>query len=193
VIIIGTSKFVEGAWITVLLIPALVIGFFQVRAHYQNVARQLSLRGLPPSLQPSPPPRVIVPISGIHRGVVDAINFARSISKHVTAVYIELEPGAGRQVREQWEQWWPDVGLAVVPSPYRSIIGALLDYLDETDRQHNDGQLAVVVLPEFVPARWWQSLFHNQTAWLIKAALLYRRRHLGFQRVIIDIAYHLRH
>ncbi len=161
VIIIGTSKFVEGAWITVLLIPSLVIGFLQVRAHYQNVARQLSLRGLPPSLQPSPPPRVVVPISGIHRSVVDAINFARSISKHVTAVYVELEPGAGQKVREQWEQWWPDVTLAVVPSPYRSIVGVLLDFLDETDRQHNDGQLAVVVLPEFIPARWWQSLFHN--------------------------------
>jgi hypothetical protein len=192
VIVIGVSKFVEGAWITVLLIPTLVAGFLQVRAYYREVARQLSLRGLPPSLQPFPSPRVVVPISGVHRGVVDAINFARSISRHVTAVYIELEPGAGQHICEKWEHWWPDVPLAVVPSPYRSIIGPLLDFLDEIDQQHNDGQLAVVVLPEFIPAKWWQSLFHNQTAWLIKAALLYRRRHLGFQRVIIDIPYHLR-
>jgi hypothetical protein len=77
---------------------------------------------------------------------------------------------------------WP-IGLA--------IVGPLLDYLDRTDDEHADGQLATVVLPEFVPARWWHSLLHNQTAWLIKAALLYRRRHLGYQRAIVDIPYHL--
>jgi len=110
----------------------------------------------------------------------------------VTAVYVELEPEAGDKIRETWEAWWPDVPLVVVSSPYRSIIAPLLDYLDETDRQHNDGQLATVILPEFVPARWWQSLLHNQTAWLLKAALLYRRRQSGFQQAIIDIPYHLK-
>jgi len=94
-------------------------------------------------------------------------------------------------VRERWAEWWPDVPLAVQPSPYRSIVGPLLEYLDETDRCHNDGQLATVILPEFVPARWWHNLLHNQTTWLIKAALLYRRRQHGYQRVIIDIPYHL--
>jgi len=135
---------------------------------------------------------VVIPVSGVHRGIFDAINFARSISRDVTAVYVELEPGAGQRIREKWEHWWPDVPLVVLPSPYRSVIGPLLDFLDETDRQHRDGQLATVVLPEFIPARWWENLLHNQTAWLIKAALLYRRRHLGFQRTIIDVPYHLK-
>jgi hypothetical protein len=193
VLVIGASKFLEGAWITIVLIPALVAGFLQVRAHYRGVARQLSLRGSPPSPQPAPSPRVVVPISGVHRGVVDAINFARLISREVTALYVELEPGAGQEIRQKWEQWWPDVPLVVVPSPYRSIVGPLLDFLDEVDQQHHDGRPTVVVLPEFVPAKWWQGLLHNQTAWLIKAALLYRRRNSGFQRVIIDVPYHLRH
>jgi hypothetical protein len=191
-VIVGVNKFVEGAWIIVALIPMLVAGFLQVRAHYRAVARQLSLEGLPPSLRPHPPARVVVPISGVHRGVVEAINFARSISTQVTAFYIELEPGAGQRIREEWEAWWPEVPLAIAPSPYRSTVGPLLDFLDETDRQHNDGQQAVVVLPEFVPAHWWQELLHNQTALLIKAALLFRRRQSGFQRVIIDVPYHLR-
>jgi amino acid transporter len=191
-IIIGASKFVEGAWVTILLIPLLVAIFLQIKSHYRQVAGQLSLRGLPPSPKPLPPPRVVVPISGVHRGIVDAIAYARSISKDVTAVYVELEPGSGQRIREKWEQWWPDVPLVVVSSPYRSIVRPLLDFLDETDRQHDDGQLATVVLPEFVPARWWQALLHNQTAWLLKAAMLYRRRHLGYQRAIIDVAYHLR-
>jgi hypothetical protein len=133
-----------------------------------------------------------MPISGIHRGMFDAVNFARSISENVTAVYVELKPGAGEQVRQQWQQWWPDVPLEVIPSPYRSIIGTFLDFLDEIDRQHNDGQMAIVVMSEVVPYKWWQELLHNQTSFLLRAALLYRRRQFGFQRVIIDVPYHLR-
>jgi amino acid transporter len=192
VLIIGVSKFAEGAWITILVIPAMVAGFLKIRAHFREVGRQLSLRGLPPNLKPFPPPRVVVPISGVHRGTVDAITYARSIARAVTAVYIELEPDAGQRIRKDFADWWPDVPLVILPSPYRSIVGPLLDFLDETDRQHNDGQLAAVVLPEFIPAKWWQGLLHNQTAWLIKAALLYNRRHFGFQRVIIDVPHYLR-
>jgi amino acid transporter len=191
-VIVLYSKFLEGAWMTVLLIPLLVIGFSQISRHYQQVRKQLSLKGLPPSLKPFPPPRVVIPISGVHRGIVDAVDFAQAISKNVTVVYIELEPGSGEKVREQWDRWWPDIPLVVIASPYRSIVGPLLDFLDETDHENNDGQLATVILPEFVPARWWQALLHNQTTWLIKTALLYRRRTLGYQRVIIDIPYHLR-
>ena len=193
VVVVVVSKFIEGAWITVLVIPIIVAVFLRVRTHYREVASQLSMDGLPPSLKPVPIPRIVVPISGVHRGIVDAINFARSISDNVTAVYVELEHGAGERVRQKLAEWWPDVNLAVVPSPYRSVIGPLLEFLDETDRLHNDGQLAALVLPEFIPAKWWQSLLHNQTAWLIRAALLYRRRFSGFPRVIIDIPYHLRH
>ena len=124
--------------------------------------------------------------------MVGAVNFARSISKDVTAVYVELEPGAGERARADWEGWWPDIPLVVVSSPYRSITQPLIQFLDETDEQHHDGQLASILLPEFVPARWWQTLLHNQTAWMLKAALLYGRRKHGFQRVIIDIPYHLK-
>jgi amino acid transporter len=191
-IVIGVSKFREGAWITVVVIPALVFSFLQVRRHYQSVGHQLSLRGLPPDIKPFPPLRVVIPVSGVHRGMIDAVNFARSISSDVTAVYIELEPEGAKQVREQWQRLWPDVKLAVVPSPYRSIVRPLLDYLDEIDSQHHDGRLAAVVLPEFVPAKWWQALLHNQTTWMLKTALLYRRRNQGYQRVIIDIPFHLK-
>jgi amino acid transporter len=189
-VIVGVSKFTEGAWISLLLIPLLVGIFLPIRAHYRELGRQLSLDGSSISLQKFAPLRAVVPISGVHRGDVDAVNFARSITKNVTAVYVELEPGSGAQVQQEWARWWPDVPLAIIPSPYRSIVGPLLDYLDLIDTRHNDGQAAVVVLPEFVPAKWWQSLLHNQTAWLLKVALLYRRRRKGFQRVIIDVPYH---
>jgi amino acid transporter len=188
-VVVGASRFAEGAWITILAIPLLALGFVRIRAHYRAVARQLSMRGLEPACDPCPAPRVVIPVSGVHRGIIDAIAFARSISDDVTAVYVELEPGAGEHVRERWQQWWPDVPLVVLASPYRSIVGPLLEFLDQTDREHADGQFATVVVPEFIPAHWW--LLHNQTAWLIKAALLYRRRRLGYQRVIVDIPYHL--
>ena len=82
--------------------------------------------------------------------------------------------------------------LVTVPSPYRSIVAPLLEYLDRTDMEINDGQQAVLILPEFVPAHWWQGFLHNQTAWLIKMALLYGKRHFGYQRVIIDVPYYLK-
>ncbi len=190
--VIAVSKFLEGAWITLILLPMIVALFLKISAHYEEVSRELSMRGLPPSLKPAPKPRVVVPISGVHRGMIDAIAFARSISDDVTAVYVELDPGTGEKVKERWKRWWPDVPLEIVASPYRSVIGPLLDFLDENDLKHNDGQLAIVVLPEFIPAKWWQTLLHNQTAWLLKTVLLYRRRNLGFQRVIIDVPYHLK-
>ena len=191
-LVVGISKFAHGAWITILLIPLLVLIFLRIRTHYREVAAQLSLGGLAPSTGPGPTPRVVIPISGVHRGIADAVAYGQSISKDVTAVYVELEPGAGEAIREKWQRWWPDILLVVLSSPYRSTIGPLLDFLDETDQEHDDGQLATVVLPEFVPAQWWHGLLHNQMAWLIKAALLYRRRRQGFQRAIIDVPYHLR-
>jgi amino acid transporter len=191
VVVVGVSRFIEGAWITVLLIPALVFAFLKIRAHYQQVSEELSLGEKAGGPQALVSPRVVVPISAVHLGMLDAIDYAKSISRDVTAVYVEVEPGAGQRIREEWNRHKLGVPLAVVSSPYRSVVGPLLEYLDETDGQHDDGQLATVVLPESVSARWWHNLLHNQTAWLIKAALLYRRRHLGFQRVIVDVPYHL--
>ena len=190
-VVVIISKFMEGAWVTILLIPLIVIGFYRIYTHYERVRNELSLKGLPPSLKPVETTRVVIPISGIHRGMVGAVNFARSISENVTAVYIELEPGTGERAKTEWKAWWPDVPMVVIHSPFRSIVGPLLQFLDETDAQHNDGQLAAVVLPEFIPGKWWQTLMHNQTAWLIKAALLYRRRKPGMERVVIDVPFHL--
>jgi amino acid transporter len=191
-LVVGITKFFEGAWITFLLMIVIITIFYRIRSHYQEVGRELSLHGLPPSLKPISASRVIIPISGVHRGIVEAVDFARSITSDITAVYVELEEDETKEVKEKWNRLWPDIPLKVVPSPFRSVIQPLLDFLDEMDSQANDGQLACVILPEFVPAKWWQTLLHNQTAWLLKAALLYHRRKHGGQRVIIDVPYYLR-
>jgi hypothetical protein len=150
-VVIGASKFAQGAWITVLALPLLVLVFLRIRAHYRRVATQLTREDLPPA-PPTPCPRVVIPISGVHRGMADAVDYARSISKDVTAVYVELEPGSGERIRDKWAHWWPNVLLVVLPSPYRSVVGPLLDFLDRTDEEHADGQLATVVLPD-LPSR----------------------------------------
>jgi amino acid transporter len=191
-LVVAVAKFLDGAWIVILVVPSLVAAFHAVRRHYAEVGRELSLRGLPPSLKPMPAPRVVVPVSGIHRGVVEALRYARSISDRVTAVYVEINPGDGEKVRQEWASWGQGVPLAVVPSPYRSIVGPLLEYLDQTDHDHNDAQRATVVMAEFVPAHWWQNLMHNQTAWLLRLALLYRRRRFGQVRALIDIPFYLK-
>lgn len=191
-VVIGVSKFSQGAWVVVIIIPLLATVFYRIRTHYLNVTEQISLREHPPSIKPLPPLRIVIPVSGIHRGMFEAINLAQSICSHVTAVYVEMVPGEGEQVKQKLQQIWPNVIFEIVPSPYRSIVGPILDFLDKTDRQNHDGQQAVLVLPELIPARWWQGLLHNQTAILLKAALLYRRRTTGFQRVIIDVPYHLK-
>lgn len=193
ILVVGASKFVEGAWISVLMIPAVVYVFKRIHRHYTGVAEQLSMHGLPPSLRPFPRPRVVLPVSSVHRGMVDAVNFARSISDCVTAVYVAANPGPPEaELRRRWNEWFPEVEFVVVKSPYRSIVTPLLDYLDQTDRAHNDGQQAVVILPELIPAHPAQEALHNRSAHLIKNALLYQRRQSGYQRVIIDVPYHLR-
>ncbi len=190
-LVVAVSKFVDGAWIVVVLIPVFVWGFRTIHGHYQEVARQLTLRGLPPSLKPLTAPRVVLPISGVHRGALEALRYAQSISDNVTAVYVETNPAVTEHVRADWEAWVPDVPLAVVPSPYRSTLGPLLEFLEQTDHEHNDGQRATVVLPEFIPAHRWQYLLHNQTAWLLKLALIYQRRRFRHTRVIVDVPFYL--
>jgi hypothetical protein len=147
--------------------------FLTIHKHYITAAKQLSLQGLAP-----PPPLrnvVIVPVSTLHRGAINALKYAEAIAPgQVTAVHVSLDAEQTRKLRERWEEWGGDVPLLVLPSPYRSLVRPLMRYIDEVGaRWEND--IVTVVLPEFVPARWWHHLLHNQTSLLIKGALLFRR------------------
>jgi amino acid transporter len=192
--VIGVSKFLEGAWLVIILIPLLVLGFHRIHKHYSAVAAELALKGLPPSLKPLPGSRIVMPIGNLHQGVIRALRYACAISENVTAVYIEIEVASGKKLQQKWEEWGLDqeARLVIVPSPYRSIVGPFLEFLDHTDQEHNDGQAAAVLLPDLVPAKWWETLLHNQTAWIIRLALLYRRRRFDKIRAIIDVPFYLR-
>ena len=180
------TKFMHGAWIVVVLIPLLVVMFLRIHRHYFEVAQQLSTEGLE-GLRPIRH-EVIVPISGIHRGVIAALEYAKSIAPHhVTAVYVNLDEESTQKLREKWQQWGSGVNLVVVASPYRSLLRPLLNYIDRVKRS-SPGDVITIVLPEFVPARWWQNLLHNQNTLFLKGALLFKR---GV--VVTNVPYHLEH
>jgi amino acid transporter len=180
------TKFIHGAWIVVVLIPLIVLLFLRIHRHYSEVAKQLSTEGLA-GLRPIHH-EVIVPISGIHRGVIAALEYAKSIAPHhVTAVYVNLDDEATQKLREKWQQWGSGVNLVVVASPYRSLLRPFLNYVDRVKRSSH-GEVVTIVLPEFVPAKWWQNLLHNQNTLFLKGALLFKK---GV--VVTNVPYHLEH
>ncbi len=189
-VVVAVAKFAQGAWIVALLIPGLVLLMRGIWLHYRDVARQLSLEGarLPGSRLQH---RVVVPVAGINRGVLPALRYARSLSDDVTAVMVDIDPGETAEVRARWERWGMGVPLRILDSPYRSVLGPFLRYLDELEWEVGFDQQLTVVLPEFVPARWWHFLLHNQTALLLKAALYFRRRQGTRVTVVTDVPYYL--
>ncbi len=180
------TKFIHGAWIVVVIIPLLVLMFRSIHKHYAGVAKQLSTEGLQQLHEIKN--TVIVPISGIHRGVINALQYAKSIAPGgVKAVYVDFDEEATCKLQEKWEQWGSGIELVVLPSPYRSLVRPLLRYIDRLRGKSEDG-FVTVVLPEFVPARWWQQLLHNQSTLLLKGSLLFKRR-----VIVTSVPYHLDH
>ena len=182
-VVVAITKFGEGAWIIVALIPLLVLHFRSVRRHYDGVAAQLSLKSW--TAPPPRPSRVIVPLSGVHRAVVEALEYAEGLGKDVRAVYVDADPQATAQVRKDWEKWGRGIPLVVLDSPYRSLIEPLLAYIEQVASEPPEA-FVTVVLPEFVPARIWHNLLHNQRALLIKGALLFKRN-----VVVTSVPFHL--
>ncbi|MEO7912483.1 MAG: APC family permease [Roseiflexaceae bacterium] len=184
-IVIIITRFSHGAWAVLVLIPLLVLLFRAIHQHYLTVAQQLSLERIK-RVVPVQRNTAVVLVSGVHRGVIPALEFAKSIAMdNTTAVYVNLDDEQTEKMRTKWLQWGCGVPLVVLDSPYRSLIGPIMRHIDLVDKQYDDDTLSVI-LPEFIPSKWWQHLLHNQTALAIKAALLFRK---GI--VVISVPYHL--
>jgi hypothetical protein len=181
--VVAITKFREGAWIIIVLIPVLVAHFTSIHRHYDKVAQQLSLKGL--AVPEKKHNTVIVPIGGVHRAVVQALEYARTLSDDVRAIYVDVDPQATQEIRDTWPHWGKGIRLEILASPFRSVMEPLLEYIEITNDER-PGDFITVLLPEFVPARWWHHLLHNQRALLIKGALLFRR-HI----VVTSVPYHL--
>jgi amino acid transporter len=186
-IVIAVTKFTHGAWIVVLVIPTLVATFLAMRRHYDDVAGQLSLEGLagPPQLHHT----VLIIVGDLHRGVVRAVQYAKTLaapSVAVRAVFVETDPAKTAKLEEKWARWGLGVPLVILNSPYRSLLRPLIEYLDAL-QSLGDDHMVTVVIPEFLPSKWWQHVLHNQTALLVKGALLFRKN-----TVVADVPYLLK-
>jgi len=168
-----------------VLIPIIVFLFLQVHKHYVSTAAQLSLEdyGVPPRIRRN---RIIVPIAGVHRGVLVALNYARTLSNDVTAVHVQTDAAETARVQEKWERWGDGVRLIILQSDYRSIVEPLINYLDRIDECQTD-DVITVIMPQFLARHWWQNILHNQTALLIRLALVFRRG-----MVVTDVPYRLK-
>lgn len=184
--IFAITKFHDGAYLVLILIPVLVVGFWFIHRHYNNLAKKLSLENfgvIPPHAIRH---RVIMPLSGVHQGTLSALRYARMLSDDVTAVHIVIEPEDAEKVRKKWEVWGEGVRLVVLDSPYRLFVEPLLEYIAGIASQRQPGETITVVVPEFVSENRFSSALHTNTANILRDQLKHQH---GV--VITNVPYHV--
>jgi hypothetical protein len=184
-IVFAVTKFASGAWIVVILIPSLVFIFFRIHHHYKDLAANLSLDsfGAPTRIRRH---RVIVPVSGGHRGTLQALNYARSLSDDVTAVHVAIDEKEEAKIRAKWQLWGDGVRLHVIQSPYRLLVEPLLGFIRDIAEGRQAYEVLTVIVPKFMPAQGWHNLLHMQTAFILRLGLL------GLRHVVItEVPYHV--
>jgi len=171
-VFIGT-KFLEGGWIVIVLVPVLVFIFSAIHRHYLGVSNCLSLDnyGPPPRIERC---RVILPISSVHRGSLAALRYARTLSDDITAVHVSLDPEESEKVRQRWEKWGEGIRLVILESPFRLLLEPLLAYIEEVESHNQPDEILTIVVPQFVPRQRWHNILHTQTAFLLRLALLFK-------------------
>jgi len=190
-LVVTSVKFVDGAYLVVLLIPLLVAAMLFIRRQYDAQAAELHVRDDLVFTGPHREQRVVIPVNGINRAVVQAVNFGRSLADNVQAVYVTTDLEEAEQLRDRWERQLPGVPLVIVESPYRALVGPVVTYLDILEHAaapDAEAPVTIVVLPEYVAKHWWDRLLYNQTARRLKAALVGREH-----TVIADVPYRRDH
>ena len=185
--VVATEKFTDGAWMVLLFIPLLIAMMMFVSHQYASAARQLEMRPGAAVPQPHRHNRVVIPISGVNRAVVQALNVARSITVDIRAVYVSDNPEHSDAVRTLWAQSVPDVPLVLVESPYRALIAPFVAYLDVLDRawpSEKEEPITFILIPEYVARSWWERLLYNQAAKQLRTTLLGRPH-----TVVINVPY----
>jgi amino acid transporter len=184
---VAASKFLLGAWVVLVLMPVQIAVMLFIHRHYQASAAKLAVRDDIVLPRPRREERVVVPVAGINRAVVQAVNVARSIAPDVRAVLVSDEPAEAARIRDRWERQLPDVPLVVVESPYRALVSPLLAYLDILDLAwppDKEEPITFVVIPEYVAKSWWERILYNQSARRLRTALLGRRH-----TVVVNVPY----
>lgn len=165
------TKFTHGAWVVVVIVPLIILLLQRIHEHYETFTKEIRFDGQSPII----PLRhtVVVPVNGITKAAAGALVYATTISDEVIAVYVEVDRRNTAAIRNQWDEWDIGIPLEVLPSPYRSILRPLVEYVENL-RMVSPGELVTIVVPEIVPKRWWEHLLHNKTALYIRTAFLFK-------------------
>lgn len=195
-LVIIESKFSEGAWLVVVCVPIFLLIFHKIHKHYVVVERELSMTTVQANAYldkiATIQPKVILPVSHIHIGTLAALNFAKNISKDVTAVAVAVDPEQTAELAEEWEKLNIHVPLIVLDSPYRSALEPLKKFIKQQDLRDPERGLCMLVFPQAIPTKWWHDILHNQRSVLLKASLLLNRKHKGGTRIFVDVPYQLK-
>jgi amino acid transporter len=184
--IFAATKFTEGAWVVLIIIPALVKLFFTIHGHYKELAAHLTLdrfNGLPARQNRH---RVIMPVSGIHQGTLEALRYAKLLSDDVTAVHVSMDPDETDKVQKKWKVWGEGTRLVILDSPFRLFIEPILQYLEEIIDNRQPNETITIVVPQFIPSQRWHNALHMRTADVLRQELLSRH---GV--VVTDVPYHV--
>lgn len=190
-VVVIWTKFALGAWLVVVAIPLVVYLFLNIHSHYQHVADRLSIQGLAPrSYIPRPKSEVvthpaIVIVGQLHRGTVEALDYARTIADEVVAVHVDVGSTDREKLQNRWQELEADIQLVILDSAYRSVVGPIVEFISKYEEQH-PGVMSTVVIPVFVTQNWWENLLHNQTTLFLKTALRTKR-----SRIVTTVRYYL--
>ena len=165
------TKFGEGGWIVCVIIPTIILVLVKIHAHYESFARDIAFTGQSPIMPLHH--TVIVPVNGITKATAGALMYATTISDEVVAAYVEIDKRATGEMQRRWDEWDIGVPLVVLPSPYRSVLRPLVEYVENL-RMVAPGELVTVIVPEIVPRRWWEHFLHNKTALYIRTAFMFK-------------------
>ncbi len=185
-VVFAVTKFSEGAWVILILIPFMVAIFFTIHRHYKDLASRLSLdkfSGLPARQTRH---RVILPVSGVHQGALEALHYARLLSDDVTAVHVSIDLDETERVKKKWKSWGDGTRLIILDSPFRLFIEPLLEYLEDIIEHRQPNETITIVVPQFMPSKRWHYALHMRTAEVLRQELLSKH---GV--VVTDVPYHV--
>ncbi len=173
-IVFAVTKFLDGAWIVLVLIPSVMMVFAKIKRHYAQTAHALTMEHYKP-LPAVRRHKVIMPISGVHQGTLSALRFAESIGEEIICVHVAVDAADAEKTLLKWQQWGHGVKLEIISSPYRVLLQPLVEYIENAAKSCADDEVITVVMPEFVAHRWWHNLLHTQTAEMLRLRLLFTR------------------
>jgi len=182
-VVFALTKFTDGAWFVILLIPLLVLGFSSIHRHYMKVANELSLDNYTPTSRLCRQ-RVIMPIGGVHKSTLAALRYAKTLADDITAVHVSIDPAETKRIQDKWELWGDGYRLVVLESPYRLFIEPLLEYIETLDEAKAPNEIISIVVPQFIPRNFWNGWLHTNTADTLRKTLLYRK-----DIVIMEVPY----